>query len=122
MFISLFIFYHIKIFLQNVTEENQNLYNANDTYIERGIAMHNTKRLSKAEMHKKYIVKYVFGDVGERIRLFDLGFSPDSCVTPLYKGICGGTTAFLVKGTLIAIRQEECEKIFVSELFRGDET
>ena len=82
--------------------------------------MQDIKRLSNAQMHREYIVKYVSGDVCERIRLFDLGFSPESHVTPLYKGFCGGTTAFLVKGTLIAIRREECEKIAVSEFLRGD--
>ena len=76
--------------------------------------------LSKAEMQKEYIIVDVIGSTEERIRLFDLGFSPNRRVTPLYKAMCGGTTAFLIKGTLIAIRQEECEKILISVPFRGD--
>ena len=78
-------------------------------------------RLSAVPLRTGCVVKFVEGNVEERIRFFDLGFSPSSVIVPLYKALCGGTTAFLVKGTLIALRKEEADKIFIKEILREAE-
>lgn len=78
-------------------------------------------RLSAVPLHTGCIVKFVEGNVEERIRFFDLGFSPSSVIIPLYKGVYGETTAFWVKGTLIALRKEEADKILINQILREDE-
>ncbi len=50
----------------------------------------------------------------EKIRLYDLGFYPKSEVIPLHQSSTGNTKLYLIKDTLIALRQADCEKIVVN--------
>ncbi len=44
-------------------------------------------------------------------RLLDLGFSTGSTVTPLFQSPFGDPTAYLVMGSIIALRREDAEQI-----------
>ncbi len=46
-------------------------------------------------------------------RLLDLGFIENTEITPILKSPLGDPRAFLVRNTTIAIRKEDCDKIFV---------
>ncbi len=46
-------------------------------------------------------------------RLFDLGFVPGGKVSCMFESPLGDPTAYLVRGTLIALRKEHSEKILV---------
>lgn len=46
-------------------------------------------------------------------RLMDMGFTADSSVTCLYSAPSGDPRAYLVRGTVIAIRRKDAECIFV---------
>ena len=58
-------------------------------------------------------VVWVASEPHMRRRLFDLGFAPNehiSCVLPSHRG---GMSAYLVQGTVIALRLENANEIFV---------
>ena len=48
-----------------------------------------------------------------RIRFFDLGIIEGTDIKVLYGGPFGDPKAYLIRGTVIAIREEECEEIEV---------
>ncbi|MBQ9091148.1 MAG: ferrous iron transport protein A [Anaerotignum sp.] len=50
-----------------------------------------------------------------KLRLFDLGFFRGSRVLPLYECAGGGTRVYRVKDTLIALRNQDAERISVEE-------
>ena len=59
---------------------------------------------------------FVYGVQGDsRLRLFDLGFFRGSRVLPLYECAGGGTRVYRVKDTLIALRNQDAERILVEE-------
>jgi len=49
-----------------------------------------------------------------RRRLLDLGFIKGSKITALYKSPSKNPTAYLIKGAVIAIRDEDAKKIKIS--------
>lgn len=51
------------------------------------------------------------GDI--RRRLLDLGFSAGNQVIPLFKSPGGDPTAYMIMGSVIAIRREDAMHIFV---------
>lgn len=77
-------------------------------------------RLTEVPISTNCIIKEIIGECIEMRRLFDLGFSPGSRVEPLYQCHGGGTTAYCVKGTLIAIRNEDALKIMAEPLAGGE--
>lgn len=50
---------------------------------------------------------------GCRFRLMDLGFTCDSDVSPVWIGAKKNITAYLIKGTIIALRSEDAGYINV---------
>lgn len=46
-------------------------------------------------------------------RLFDLGFIPNTEITPIFKSVFGNPTAYLIRNITIALRSEDAEKILV---------
>ncbi len=51
-----------------------------------------------------------------RGRLLDLGFVPDSPITPLYAAPLGDPRAYLVCDTVIALRQKDAATVAVAEV------
>lgn len=54
-----------------------------------------------------------YGDI--RRRLLDLGIINGTKIIPIFKSPSGDPTAFDVRGTIIAIRKENCKDINVLE-------
>lgn len=52
-----------------------------------------------------------------RRRLLDLGFIKNNKITALYKSPSGNPTAYLIKGTIIALRNEDAKKITLYKNF-----
>lgn len=46
-----------------------------------------------------------------RRRLLDLGICDGTKITPIFRSITGDSTAYLIRGTLIALRQIDAKKI-----------
>ncbi len=63
--------------------------------------------------HSAYIIDSK--DKVQRERLSELGFYNGACVKPLFRGVFGQPTAFLVQNAVIALRRRECENILVNE-------
>ena len=47
-------------------------------------------------------------------RFFDLGIIPNTPITPVFKSIFGDPIAYEVRGTTLAIRNQDAKNIFVS--------
>lgn len=69
--------------------------------------------LSEAGLEKKVKVVEIMA-IGElRRRFSDLGIIKDTVIEPIYVSPFGDPKAYLIRGTVIAIRKEEAEKIRV---------
>lgn len=51
----------------------------------------------------------------QKSRLLDLGFTENSRVQKVMVSPAGDPTAYKIKGTVIALRKEEAEKIIITE-------
>ena len=47
----------------------------------------------------------------ERRRMLDFGFIPETTVTALYKSPFNNPIAYLIKGTVVALRNEDAKEI-----------
>jgi ferrous iron transport protein A len=46
-------------------------------------------------------------------RLLDLGFVKNSTITPVFESPSGGLTAYEIRNTVIALRDEDAKKVIV---------
>ena len=69
--------------------------------------------LSEAGLNKRCVIEEIDAPMDEKLRLYDFGFMPESCVVPMYVSFLKGTRAYMVKDTLIALRRECSDKISV---------
>lgn len=70
--------------------------------------------LDMLELGKGAIITYIDDRLRCKKRILDLGFTQDSEVKKLRKSPLGDPTAYLIKGTLIALRNEDARYIKVS--------
>ncbi|KGK87079.1 FeoA family protein [Desulfosporosinus sp. HMP52] len=56
-----------------------------------------------------------------RRRILDLGIVPGTLIRSIRRGPSGDPTAYLVRGTLIALRSEDASQILVRKLSNGEE-
>lgn len=56
-----------------------------------------------------------------RRRILDLGIVPGTLIRCIRRGPSGDPTAYLVRGTLIALRSEDAAQILVRKLSNGEE-
>lgn len=49
-----------------------------------------------------------------KTRLQDLGIIPTTTITPILKSICSDPIAYEVRGTMLAIRNDDAKKISIS--------
>ncbi len=52
-------------------------------------------------------------DVGIRRRLLDIGLVPNTDVECLGRSVSGDPSAYLIRGAVVALRREDCKKIFI---------
>lgn len=69
--------------------------------------------LSTLHPGQSCIIASILHTAGMRRRLLDLGFAPDACISVLYTGPSGSPVALFCKETVIALRRQDCEKIYV---------
>jgi len=63
---------------------------------------------------KKGIIQYIDDSCKNKKRLKELGFTQNTEIAPLHKN--NSLTAYWVKGTVIALRRADSDKIEVSEV------
>ncbi len=76
----------------------------------------NICNLSDLKINKTAKILDLYCSSNIKRRLFDLGIIKDSLITPIFKSPFNDPTAYLVKGTVIALRKEDSSKILVTYL------
>ncbi len=72
------------------------------------------KTLTSLKEGEKAHVCELLNTGGIRRRLMDMGLVEGTEVTCALKSPCGDPVAYLIKGTLIAIRSEDTDKIMIT--------
>lgn len=70
--------------------------------------------LEKLKINESAIIDAIDITDGFRRRLLDLGFVKGSKITALYKSPSKNPTAYLIKGTVVAIRDEDAKNIKIT--------
>lgn len=70
--------------------------------------------LDKLKINETAFIDTINITDGFRRRLLDLGFIKGSKIIALYKSPSKNPTAYLIKGTVIAIRNEDAKKIKIT--------
>lgn len=78
--------------------------------------MRNSIPLSDLEINKKAKVINLRCNGNEKRRFLDLGIVKDTVLTPIFKSPFGTPTAYEIRKTVIAIREENAKKIEVVEI------
>ena len=73
------------------------------------------KTLADAGINEKAVVMELTADGAARRRFLDLGIVRDTAITPLFKSPFGDPVAFLIRGTVIALRLADCKTILINE-------
>ena len=71
--------------------------------------------LSELKISEKGIIKSVECDENIKRRLLDLGLIKGTIIEPIFVSPIGDPKAFSVRGTIIAIRKKETNKIFLEK-------
>ncbi len=69
--------------------------------------------LDKVALNSEVIIEQISCSEGIRNRIFDMGITEGEKISPILKSPFGDPVAYLSKGTVIALRQKDCNKIFV---------
>lgn len=69
--------------------------------------------LSDIDIGTKVKIKKIYVNDNIKHRLYDIGLIPETQVECVLKSLSGGSKAYLIRNTLIAIREEETSKIEV---------
>ncbi|MCI9292566.1 MAG: ferrous iron transport protein A [Erysipelotrichaceae bacterium] len=71
--------------------------------------------LSEAKLHEQIVVMYLENEGSIRRRLMDLGILPDTVMEPVLASPSGHMRSYFVKGTMIALREQESDCIYVKK-------
>ena len=71
------------------------------------------KTLNKMSKGEKALVKDIIAESVTKRRLMDLGIVKGTVVEKLYTSPSGSPSAYLIRGAVIALREEEAENITV---------
>lgn len=71
--------------------------------------------LSQLAVGRKGRVTSLVSQGAERRRLLDLGIIEGTAIEPLYRSPSGNPVAYLIRGTVIALREDTSSSIMVSE-------
>ncbi|MGN1000619.1 MAG: ferrous iron transport protein A [Bacilli bacterium] len=69
--------------------------------------------LVNTKIGEKVIVKKVLNENSIKRRLLDIGLTPGTVVERILENFHGNLVAYMIRGALIAIRNEDAEKIMV---------
>ena len=69
--------------------------------------------LNKVKLNKTVIIHSLYCKENIKRRLLDLGLCENTKITPIFKSFFGDPTAYSVRGSLIAIRENDSKNIFV---------
>lgn len=71
--------------------------------------------LNNTILNKKYKIEKINTKESIKKRLQDLGFIENTLIIPVYKSIFNDPVGYLIKGSIIAIRNNDSKNIIVKE-------
>ncbi len=71
--------------------------------------------LNNAVLQSEYIIKFIDEGI-ESKRMMEHGFIAKTRIKPMFRSMIGGSTAYLLNGCIVAIRDTQAEKIYVGKL------
>ncbi len=74
----------------------------------------NIRNLADLPTGERCRVASLISNGSNRRRMLDLGLVPGTEIEAVLKSPSGGVTAYLIRGTLIAIRQEDAVNIIIN--------
>lgn len=81
--------------------------------------MKNIVTLDNIDVGGVCIVYDILFEGNKRSRIFDLGIIPNTRIEVLYKSPFKNPTAYYIRGTTLALRNEDAKKILVYEVKNG---
>lgn len=72
--------------------------------------------LDKINLNEEYLIEKVLLDKQIKYRIYDLGIIEGTIIKALYKSPFNDPTAYMVRGTIIAIRNIDASKILVRRI------
>ena len=78
--------------------------------------MNNKISLDKINLNEEYLIEDILVDEHILQRIYDLGLIENTIIKALYKSPFNDPTAYLVRGAVIAIRDNDAKKIFVRRI------
>lgn len=72
--------------------------------------------LDKINLNEEYLIEKVLLDKQIKYRIYDLGIIEGTIIKSLYKSPFNDPTAYMVRGTIIAIRNIDASKILVRRI------
>lgn len=78
--------------------------------------MNNKISLDKINLNEEYLIEDILLDEHILQRIYDLGLIENTVIKAIYKSPFNDPTAYLVRGTIIAIRECDAKKIFVRRI------
>ena len=71
------------------------------------------RTLCDIDCGQKAVIKHLLSEGSIRRRLLDLGFAENAEVKCLGKAPSGNPRAFLIRGTVVALRIKDCQNIII---------
>ena len=78
--------------------------------------MKNYISLDKINLNEKYIINKILLDEKIKSRIYDLGIIENTIIEAMYKSPFNDPVAYLVRGTVIALRNKDAQKIIVRRI------
>lgn len=78
--------------------------------------MNNKISLNKINLNENYLIEDILLDENTKQRIYDLGLIENTVIKALYTSPFNDPTAYLVRGTIIAIRDADAKKIIVRRI------
>ncbi len=77
-------------------------------------------KLTDTKPNKTYVVTEVSRNDGLLRRILDIGIIKGTKVERLFSSPFGDPTAYRIKNSVIALRRDESDRIFVEQVYGGD--
>ena len=78
--------------------------------------MNNIISLNKINFNENYLIEKILLDEHIKQRIYDLGLIENTIIKALYKSPFNDPVAYLVRGSIIALRNDDAKNIFVRRI------
>ena len=86
------------------------------TYNKTGVKMKENITLDTINLNEKYYICDILLDKDIKKRFYDFGIIENATIEALYRSPFNDPTAYLIKGTIVAIRNDDARNIIVRRI------